>query len=137
MDTENILEFRKRRNRFCQRLGIELTELSPGYAKVVKTVTEDDLNPIGFAHGGLYFTMADTAAGSALAAYGSQAVTLNAQYNYFRASGVGDTLTAEARETKHGGTVCVCEVRLTDQDQHLVGTGTFTFFDLKKPLDQV
>lgn len=135
MDAEKILEFRKRRNRFCQRLGIELTELSPGYARVVKTVTEEDLNPIGAAHGGLYFTMADTAAGSALAAHGSQAVTLNAQYSFLRAAKPGDTLTAVAHEVKHGGTVCVCEVQVTDQDQRLVGTGTFTFFDLKKPLD--
>lgn len=135
MDAEKIMEFRNRRNRFCQRLGIALTELAPGYAKVVKTVTEEDLNPIGFAHGGLYFTMADNAAGSALAAYGSQAVTLNAQYNFFRAASVGDTLTAEAREIKHGGTVCVCEVQLTDQTGQTVGTGTFTFFDLKRPLD--
>ena len=44
MDMQKILEYRNARNRFCQRIGITVTELSPGYAKVVKTVTEDDLN---------------------------------------------------------------------------------------------
>ena len=106
----------------------------PGYAKVVKTVTEDDLNPVDVAHGGLFFSMADNAAGSAMAAYGEQAVTLNAQYNFMRAAKAGDVLTAEAREAKHGGTVCVFDIRITDQDGNLDGTGTFTFYNLKKPL---
>ena len=98
MDMQKILEYRNARNRFCQRVGITVTELSPGYAKVVKTVTEDDLNPVDVAHGGLFFSMADNAAGSAMAAYGEQAVTLNAQYNFMRAAKAGDVLTAEARE---------------------------------------
>ena len=96
MDMQKILEYRNARNRFCQRIGITVTELSPGYAKVVKTVTEDDLNPVDVAHGGLFFSMADNAAGSAMAAYGEQAVTLNAQYNFMRAAKAGDVLTAEA-----------------------------------------
>ena len=122
MDMQKILEYRNARNRFCQRIGITVTELSPGYAKVVKTVTEDDLNPVDVAHGGLFFSMADNAAGSAMAAYGEQAVTLNAQYNFMRAAKAGDVLTAEAREAKHGGTVCVFDIRITDQDGNLDGT---------------
>ena len=135
MDLQKVLEFRNSRNRFCHRLGIVITELSPGYAKVVKTVEEEDLNPANIAHGGLYFTMADNAAGSAMAAYGTRAVTLNAQYNFMRPARTGDTLTAVARESKHGGTICVYEVRITDQNDNLTGTGTFTFYDLKQPLD--
>ena len=134
MDLQKVLEFRNSRNRFCHRLGIVITELSPGYAKVVKTVEEEDLTPGNIAHGGLYFTMADNAAGSAMAAYGTRAVTLNAQYNFMRAAKAGDVLTAEAREAKHGGTVCVFDIRITDQDGNLDGTGTFTFYNLKKPL---
>ena len=137
MDLQKILEYRNNRNRFCQRLGITITELSPGYAKAVKNVTEDDLNPLNVAHGGVYFTMADNAAGSAMAAYGEKAVTLNALYNFMRSAKDGDTLTAEAREIKHGGTVCVYDVRITDQNDVLVGTGTFTFYSLKQPLSLV
>lgn len=135
MDLQHILEYRNHRNRFCRRLGITLTELSPGHAKAVATVTEEDLNPLDVAHGGLYFTLADNAAGSAMAAYGNKALTLNAQYNFFRAAGAGDVLTATAHETKHGSTICVFEVAITDQDQALIGSGTFTFFDLKEPLE--
>ena len=135
MNLQKVLEYRNNRNRFCQRLGIVVTELSPGYAKVEKTVTEEDLNPVDIAHGGLYFSMADNAAGSAMAAYGEKAVTLNAQYNFMHPARAGDTLTAVARESKHGDTICVYEIQITDQNGKLVGTGTFTFYNLKQPLD--
>ena len=135
MDVKKILEYRNNRNRFCKRLGITVSELSPGYAKVVKTITEDDLNPLNLAHGGVYFTMADNAAGAAMAAHGEKAVTLNAQYNFMRSARAGDILTAVAQEIKHGATVCVYDIQITDQDGTLVGTGTFTFYNLKQPLD--
>ena len=134
MDLQKALEYRNSRNLFCKQLGITVTELSLGYAKTVKEVTAEDVNPIGVAHGGLYFTMADAAAGSAMASYGHKAVTLNAQYSVFRSAQPGDTLTAVAREVKHGGTVCVYDIAIHDQNGVCVGTGTFTFFDLKEPL---
>lgn len=134
MDLQKLLKYRNQHNRFCRRLGIEVTEVSPGHAKVTKTVTEEDLNPFGYTHGGIYFTMADHAAGSALVAYGHKAVTLDAQYHFFRSSLAGDVLTAEATELKHGETVSVFEVTITDQNGVRVGAGTFTFFDLKEPL---
>lgn len=135
MDFQKILEYRNERNLFCRQLGINLTELAPGYAKAVKTVTEQDVNPIGVAHGGLYFTMADCTAGSAMAAYGYKAVTLNAQYSFFRSARPGDTLTAEAHEVKHGGTVCVYDIAIHDQTGACMGSGTFTFYNLKQPLE--
>ena len=131
MDMQKILEYRNARNRFCQRIGITVTELARDYAKTKGAISQ---NPVDVAHGGLFFSMADNAAGSAMAAYGEQAVTLNAQYNFMRAAKAGDVLTAEAREAKHGGTVCVFDIRITDQDGNLDGTGTFTFYNLKKPL---
>ena len=127
MDYQKLLEFRNLRNRFTQKLNIYLTEVRPGYAKVEKTVSEDDLNPLGYAHGGLYFTMADNAAGSAAAAHGIIMVTSNGNYNYFRSAELGDHLTAEATEIKYGQTLAVYDVRVTNQNGVLLGSGTFTF----------
>lgn len=135
MDFEKIIAFRNEHNPYAKRLGILVEELSRGYARVTKTVTEEDLNPLGFAHGGLYFSMADTASGSAMASHGHMAVTVNAAYNYFRSAKVGDTLTAEAREVKSGRTICVYDVRVTDQNGTLLGTGTFTFYQLPQEID--
>ena len=135
MDFEKLKLVRQNKNLFCKKLNISVEEVRLGYAKVRKEVATDDVNPIGLPHGGLYFTMADHAAGTAMASHGYQAVTLNSTFNFFRFGKVGDTLTAEARETKHGNTICVFDVDVRDQNDTLLAGGTFTFFRMEKELE--
>ena len=135
MNYQQMADYRNSHNPYVQRQGIFVEEIGPGYARVTKTVVPEDANPLGVPHGGVYFTMADTACGSAMASYGYKAVTMNAGYNFFRSANVGDRLTAEAGEVKHGQTVCVFEVRITEQSGTLLGTGTFTFYSLSEKLE--
>lgn len=135
MDYEQIRAFRNEKNRFGRRLGIYVEELRPGYARVVKTVTEDDLNPLQIPHGGVYFSLADTACGSAVAACGIMAVTINCSFNFLKSASVGDRLTAEARELRSGRSVCVLETRITGEAGELFATGTFTFRRLDKKIE--
>lgn len=134
MDFQKMVEFRNTHNPYAQRLGVLVEEIGPGYGRAVKTITPEDLNPLNFAHGGVYFSMADTACGSAMASHGHMAVTVNCSYNFMRSAKVGDTLTAEAREIKAGKTLCVYDVRITNQDGTLLGTGTFTFYQLEQEI---
>ena len=128
MDYQKMAEYRNSHNPYVQRQGVVVEELGQGYAKVTKTVTTEDTNPLGVPHGGVYFTLADTACGSAASSYGFMAVTVNANYSYFRSAMPGDRLTAEARELKGGKTISVFEARVTDQKGTLLGSGTFTFY---------
>ena len=135
MDYEKIREYRNTHNPYAQRLGIVVEEIAPGYARTVKTVCPEDANPLGVTHGGVYFSMADTASGSAMASHGCMAVTVNCNYNFMRSAKIGDRLTAEAREIKSGKTLCVYDVQITDQNGTLMGTGTFTFYKLDQEID--
>ena len=132
MDYERLRAFRNERNPFPRRLGIYVEELRPGYARAVKTVTEEDLNPIQVTHGGVYYTLADTACGSAMAAYGTMAVTVNSAFSFLKSAQAGDRLTAEARELPGGRSVCVLEARVTGEAGELFAIGTFTFRRLDK-----
>ena len=132
MDYERLRAFRNERNPFPRRLGIYVEELRPGYARAVKTVTEEDLNPIQVTHGGVYYTLADTACGSVMAAYGTMAVTINSAFSFLESAQAGERLTAEARELPGGRSVCVLEVRVTGGEGELFATGTFTFRRLDK-----
>lgn len=135
MDFQKMMEYRNTRSPFSRRLGICLTELELGRAVAEKTVTEEDLNPLEYAHGGVCFSLADTACGSAMAAHGYMAVTLNASCQFLRPARAGDRLRAEASEVKCGRTVSVFDVRVTDQRGTLLGTGTFTFYRLERKLE--
>lgn len=135
LDFEKIIAYRNTRNRFARKLGIAVESVTSGGARVVKTIQEDDLNPLDRAHGGVYFTMADSAAGSAMVTKGHAAVTMSATYNFLRSAQLGDVVTAEAVEVKSGKTICVYDVRVTDQNGTLLGTGTFTFFQLEEEIE--
>ena len=93
MDFEKLKDIRNSTNPFAQQLGIWVEEIREGYARVTKTVGPDDLNPVNAPHGGVYFSMADTVSGSAMASHGYYAVTVNASYNYLRSGSVGDVFT--------------------------------------------
>ena len=134
MDFEKLRQYRNESNAFARKLGIVVEEIRPGYARSRKVTLADETNPAGTTHGGVCFTMADLTAGAASAAHGCVSATVNADYQYLRACHTGDTLTAEAVEVKSGRTLCVYEVKITDQDGKLVGMGTYTFFIKDKPL---
>ena len=135
MDYEMLRSFRNDRNPFSARLGIYVEELRPGYARAVKTVTEEDLNPVSVPHGGVYFALADTACGSAMAAYGTMAVTISCSFSFLKSAQAGDKLTAEARELPGGRSVCVLEARVTGEGGALFAVGTFTFRRLETRIE--
>lgn len=135
MDYERIRAFRNENNPFPRRLGIYVEELRPGYARAVKTVTEEDLNPLQLTHGGVYFTLADAACGSAMAAYGTMSVTVNCSFSFLKSARAGDRLTAEARELPGGRSICVLEARVTGGEDELFAVGTFTFRRLDKKIE--
>ncbi len=134
MDFEKLRQYRNQSNAFAQKLGITVEEIRPGYARSTKVTCADEINPSGITHGGVCFTMADLTAGAASSSHGRLSATVNADYHYLRPSHTGDTLTAEAREIKSGRTLCVYEVRITNQEGVLVGMGTYTFFIKETPL---
>ena len=98
-------------------------------------IAAQHFNPVGVAHGGCYFSLADTACGSAMSSHGYLCVTVNSTYNFMRSAKLGDRLVAEARETKSGRTLCFYEVDVRDQNGTLLGNGIFTFYKLDQKIE--
>ena len=134
MDFEKLLKYRNESSPYTKWCGIVTHEIKEGYAYLTKEVVAEDMNMFQNAHGGSIFALADTAAGAAAASHGFKSVTINCTYHYMRGAFLGDTLTAIARETKHGRTICVYDVEIKNQDDKLLGTGTFTYFLTDEPL---
>ena len=135
MDLKKILDSRNANNPYAALLGIRVEEIGPGTARAVMTLEPRHLNPVGVPHGGVYFSLADTACGSAMASHGYYAVTISTSYEFLRSGRPGDTLTAVATEIKGGKTICVFDVRITNQEGTLLGTGTFTFYKLDRKIE--
>ncbi len=79
-------------------LGINLTEIRPGYAKATLKVTPELLNGVGLTHGSTVFALADVVFAAASNSHGPLALALNVNISFLKATGAGTVLTAVARE---------------------------------------
>ena len=77
-------------------LGIEILECEIGRCKVAMTIRKDMLNSMGKAHGGISYSLADTAFGFAANTHGKYAVSIETSINHIEALVEGDYITAEA-----------------------------------------
>jgi acyl-CoA thioesterase len=94
-----------------QALGIELLAIEGGFARCAMRVRPDMLNGHGTCHGGLIFTLADSA--FACNAANRATVALSAEISFLAPGKPGDRLIAEARERSRGGRTGVYDVEVS------------------------
>jgi acyl-CoA thioesterase len=108
------------RDRASDALGMTLVEVRPGYARMQMTVRADMVNLHGTAHGGLVFTLADSAFAYASNSHDKVAVASNCSIDFLRPAHLGDTLTASAVEQALIGRGGVYDVRVENHKGELV-----------------
>lgn len=81
---------------FSSWLGIEILEVEKGRCKVAMTVRKEMLNSMNKAHGGISYSLADTAFGFAANTHGKYAVSIETSINHIKALNEGDYLIAES-----------------------------------------
>jgi len=86
-----------------QRLGMQLLEVRPGYARLSMRITGDMVNGHGIAHGGFVFALADSAFAFACNSYGGTTVAAHCDISYVSAVDRDDELIAEAVERLRRG----------------------------------
>jgi acyl-CoA thioesterase len=96
-------------------LGMEVVEMSEGHAVVTMTVRDDMLNGHRIAHGGLVFTLADTAFAMACNREGSVTVSSGAEITFFAPSHEGQLLTATASLRSQRGRSGIYDVEVRSE----------------------
>ena len=114
-------------HQFSYENGILLTDVEPGYARGELTVGPNSINPHGNVHGGALATLADTVGGCCACSKGGSCVTANCTLEFLRPA-TGPRIVCEATPKKMGRTLSVIQVVLTNDQNVVVATGTYTFF---------
>lgn len=83
---------------FSQWLGIEVEHIEAGMCRLSMQVRAEMLNGFGIAHGGITYSLADSALAFASNAHGRQALSIDTSINHIEALREGDVITAMARE---------------------------------------
>lgn len=100
----------------CTRwLGIQVVEVRPGYARATMQVRAEFLNGHAICHGGLIFTLADSAFAFACNTYNVNTVAAGCTIEYLRPVHHGDALTAEAVEQVRSGRTGLYDIRVTNR----------------------
>lgn len=131
---QDYRDYRSKYNYYGHHLGVVITEMEEGRAKCEMPVRQELFNPIGSVNGGAMFSLADTTCSAAAAAYGMRMTTLDADFHFLAPGMNAKVIYGEAIEIKKGRTTAVYEVKITDDNDTLLACGTFTFYDLNKPL---
>ncbi len=105
-----------------QWLGIRLEEVAPGRAVASFEVREHHVNGHGICHGGLIFTLADTAFAFACNSYNQRAVAQHNTISYLTPGRLGERLVAEAVETAREGRSGIYDVTVRGGDGRVVAT---------------
>lgn len=117
-NTDNLIPKEMLENdAFSQWLGIEIVEVKEAYCQVKMQIRKDMLNSMNKAHGGITYSLADTAFGFATNTLGRKAVSIETSINHVEALEEGDVITAtsDLKSMKNKLGFYIVEVRREDQ----------------------
>jgi acyl-CoA thioesterase len=115
---------------FIKNIGVEFLEFGPGYAKGRLKLKGEVLNPMGAAHGGCIFALADTIGGTAAITRGSYVTTVSASIDYLRSAKDVEYIYAQASEVKNGRTISVYDVMIKDDKDTNIARVTLSYYKL-------
>ena len=119
---------------FLENAHMKIAKLERGISEITMDVRNEMLNIHGFVHGGILFSLADTAAGAASFTTGRQSVTLNGDIRFLRPALQG-IITAKAKEIALTHSTGTYQADIYDEKGRLLATSTFSMFFLNKESD--
>lgn len=121
---------------FSQWLGIQVLEVKEGYSKIQMSIRPEMVNGLGTVHGGIAFSLSDSAFAFACNNRNNLSVALDTSINFTKAIKPGDILTAEAKEIHNGRSTGLYIVIVTNQLDEQVALFKGTCFRTGKNLVQ-
>ena len=119
---------------FSQWMDVKVLDINEGYSKIQMTIRKEMVNGFGIVHGGLPFSLADSAFAFACNNRNNLSVALDVTITFTKAVNVGDTLTAEAKEVHNGRSTGVYLITVVNQKSEQVALFKGTCFRTGKPL---
>jgi acyl-CoA thioesterase len=121
-----IIDIMMNSDEFSHWLGIEVLEITPGYSKLRCTVKNEMLNGFQIAHGGITYSLADSALAFASNSRGNQCFSIETSISHMSKVSLGDDLIAICIELHRGKTTGIYEVIIETKEgrkvAHFKGT---------------
>lgn len=131
---QQVVQHMMENDLFSVWLGIEIITIKEGYSKIKMKVRKEMINGFGIVHGGIAFSLSDSAFAFACNNRNVLSVALDTSINFLKPVHVGDELIAEAREMHNGRSTGLYQVTIINQNEHVVAIFKGTCFRTNKSL---
>ena len=101
---------------FSQWLGIEVLIAEVGYAKLTMKVRKEMTNGLALTHGGITYSLADSALAFASNAHGRLSMSIETSISHIHAVKCDDVLTAIATEKNCSNQFAQYDIEIVNQD---------------------
>jgi acyl-CoA thioesterase len=130
---ERVVAGMMAKDAFSRWLGIEIVNVAPATSTVRLTVRADMVNGFGVAHGGVAYSLADSALAFASNTHGNVTVAIDNAISYPAPVNVGDVLTATATMESSSRRLSFLRVGVTNLDGVTVAFFKGTVYKTEKP----
>lgn len=117
---------------FSQWLGIDIIDVKEGYCKLRMEVREEMLNGFQIAHGGIAYSLADSALAFASNSLGRKSLSVETSISHTISVRSGDELTAITEELSVSDKIGVFLITITNQKKQQVATFKGTVYRTSK-----
>lgn len=131
---KDVVDHMMREDLFSQWLGIEVLEVREGYSRIRMTLRKEMINGFNIVHGGVAFSLADSAFAFACNNRNTLSVALDTNITFTKSTQPGDVLTAEAKELHNGKSTGLYLITVTNQRSEQVALFKGTCFRTGKTL---
>lgn len=133
--SERVVDRMYDHDAFSQWLGIERLEVAAGRCVLRMTVREEMTNGFAIAHGGITYSLADSALAFASNGHGRMAVSVETSISHTVSLKAGDVITAVADEIALTDKIGIYHVTVTDQEGRKVAFFKGTVYRTSKMWD--
>jgi acyl-CoA thioesterase len=131
---QKVVDKMTEHDEFSQWMGVEVLEIREGYSRIKMTIRKEMLNGFGIVHGGIPFSLADSAFAFACNNRNNLSVALDVTITFTKVVNTGDVLTAEAKEVHNGRSTGVYLISVFNQKNEQVALFKGTCFRTGKSL---
>ena len=117
---------------FSQWLGIEILDVSEGYCQLKMKVRKEMLNGFHIAHGGIAYSLADSALAFASNSHGRKSLSVETSISHMVSIKAGDMLTAMTKELSRSDKIGIYLITITNNENQEIANFKGTVYRTSK-----
>ncbi len=123
---EEIITIMLENDAFSKWLHVNIDAIGKGFCKLSAKIKPEMLNGFGIAHGGITYSLSDSALAFASNSYGFQCVSIETAISHLRPARESDILYVDCTEVHRGRSIAIYTVNIKNQNgediSHFKGT---------------